>query len=87
MTQGPAALGLPRHGGQPPVSASTQRFSTQGYVVKGSSNGRRPHGRSGPRPGPVSRPSLAPQAVRAWQSLWSVPPVRPCSYKECLRTL
>jgi len=52
VTQGPAALGLARHGGQPPVSASPQRFSTQGYVEKGSSSGRRPHDRSGPRPGP-----------------------------------
>jgi len=34
MTQGPAALGLARHGGQPPVSASPQRFSTQGYVER-----------------------------------------------------
>jgi len=34
MTQGPAALGLARHGGQPPVSASPQRFSTQGYVKR-----------------------------------------------------
>jgi len=34
MTQGPAALGLARHRGQPPVSASPQRFSTQGYVKR-----------------------------------------------------
>jgi len=87
MTLGPAALGLPRHGRQPPVSASPQRFSTQGYVEKGNGNGRRPHGRSGPRPGPVSRPPPAPQAVRAWQSLWPASHVRPCSHQECLRTL
>jgi len=73
MTLGPAALGLPQARGQPPVSASPQRFSTQGYVEKGNSSGKRPHGRSWPRPGPVSRPPLAPQVVRAWQSLW------PCS--------
>jgi len=53
MTQGSAALGLPQARGQSPVSASPKRFSTQRYVVKGSS-GRRPHGRLGPRPGPVS---------------------------------
>jgi len=34
MTQGPAALGLPQSRGQPPVSASPQRFSTQGYVKR-----------------------------------------------------
>jgi len=32
MTLGSAALGLPQARGQPPVSASPQRFSTQGYV-------------------------------------------------------
>jgi len=63
----------PRRGGQPPVSASPQRFFHTRLREKGSS-GRRPHGRSGPRPGPVSRPPLAPQAVRAWQSLWPAPP-------------
>jgi len=72
MTQGPVALGLSQARGQPPRKCQPSAFFHTRLREKGS-NGRRPHDRSGPRPGPVSRPPLAPQAVRAWQSLW------PCS--------
>jgi len=56
MTQGPAALGLPQARGTASRKCQPSAFFHTRLHGKGSSSGRRPHGRSGPRPGPVSRP-------------------------------